>query len=501
MRHEKLKRLVSPGAIALVATVMTPALSWSQVTPNVVIQWNNALLQGVRDSKIGPPMVARALAIGHTCMFDAWAAYDSKAVGTMYGGSLRRPASEATNANKDKAISYAAYRAALDLFASDQATVFDPLMASLGYDPTDTSTDTTKPQGIGNVTCAAVLNYRHNDGSNQLGTTAGSNGKPYSDYTGFVASNPPSTVPVNAATVSNPNLWQPLQYFDATNTFVTQGFLGAQWYLVTPFAMTSGSQFEGVLSATPPFAFGQPGYSTQASDLIQISAGLTDAQKMIAEYWKDGPHSETPPGHWCLHGQWISTRDNHTREQDVKMFFALANAVFDAGIAAWDAKHFWNSVRPVTAIPYLYTGTKMNMWGGPYKGRVYQDAGMWIPYQPSNFPTPPFPEFCSGHSTFSRAAAQVLKRFTGSDTFGFAVTLPAGSSTIEPGAVPAADVTLTFATFTNASDQAGLSRRYGGIHFKTADLAGRTLGYYVGDQAFNKAQTYWKGTATGMLAQ
>jgi hypothetical protein len=419
----------------------------------------------------------------------------------MYGGSLRRPAKEATDANKDKAISFAAYRAAVDLFASDQASVFDPLMAALGYDPSDNSTDVTTPSGIGNVTCAAVLSFRHEDGSNQLGDHAGSNGKPYSDYTGYVASNAPSTVPVVAGTITDPNHWQPLEYTDSTNTFITQGFLGAQWYLVTPFAMSSGTQFEGVLSATPPYDYGQPGYSSQSLDLVKISAGLTDTQKMIAEYWKDGPHSETPPGHWCLHAQFVSTRDNHTREQDVKMFFAVTNALLDASIASWDAKHYWNSIRPVSTIPYLFSGTKMNMWGGPFKGTVYQDAGLWIPYQPSTFPTPPFPEFMSGHSTFSRAAAQALKRFTGSDNFGFSITLPAGSSTIEPGAVPAMDITLTFATFRNASDQAGISRRYGGIHFVTADMGGRTVGFYVGDQAFNKAQTYWKGTATGMLAQ
>jgi hypothetical protein len=446
-------------------------------------------------------MVARALAIGHTCMFDAWAAYDSKAVGTMYGGSLRRPAKEATDANKDKAISFAAYRAALDLFASDQATVFDPLMTALGYDPSDNSTDVTTPSGIGNVTCAAVLSFRHEDGSNQLGDAPGSNGKPYSDYTGFVAANAPSTVPVVKGTITDPNHWQPLQYFDVTNTFVTQGFLGAQWYLVIPFALTSGSEYESFLSTTPPFQYGDPNYTSQSSTLVQISASLTDTQKMIAEYWKDGPHSETPPGHWCLHGQYLSTLYNHTRDQDVKMFFALTNATFDASIAAWDSKHFWNSIRPVSAIPYLFSGTKMFMWGGPFKGKVFQDGGLWIPYQPSNFPTPPFPSFMSGHSTFSKAAAEALKRFTNSDNFGFSVSFAPGSSVIEPGSVPATTITLTFPTLTAASDQAGLSRRYGGIHFYDDDIPARQVGVMVGDQAFNKAQTYWKGTATGMLAK
>src|SRR5262249_9218392 len=102
---------------------------------NVVSQWNQVALQAVRNTKPGPPMVARALAIVHTCMYDAWAAYDADAVGTRLGGRLRRPPEERTFINKEKAISYAAYRALADLFPASQAPMFDGLMTSLGYDP------------------------------------------------------------------------------------------------------------------------------------------------------------------------------------------------------------------------------------------------------------------------------------------------------------------------------------------------------------------------------
>src|SRR5260370_22318139 len=100
-------------------------------TPDVVVQWNDAALQGVRDSKIGPPMVARALFIVHNCIYDACAAYDRTAVGTVFGRSLRRPKSERTLANKKQAISFATYRAAIDLFPSDNEPQFDPSMPSL----------------------------------------------------------------------------------------------------------------------------------------------------------------------------------------------------------------------------------------------------------------------------------------------------------------------------------------------------------------------------------
>ena len=152
--------------------ILTSAGSSYAADSTIVVQWNQAVLQGVRDSTLGPPMVARALAIVHTCIYDAWAAYDRHAVGTQLGASLRRPKSEHTPANKNQATSFAAYRAAVDLFPNDKAGVFDPLMAQLGYDIDDTSADVTTAVGIGNVACAAVLAFRHSDGSNQLGTTA-----------------------------------------------------------------------------------------------------------------------------------------------------------------------------------------------------------------------------------------------------------------------------------------------------------------------------------------
>ena len=151
--------------------------------------WNSAALQGIRDAKLGAPVVARALAIVHTCMYDAWAAYDERAVGTQLGGALRRPTSERTLANKEQAISYAAYRALVDVLPVDTNSVYVPLMKQLGYDPSDESTDIETPTGIGNVACAAVLEYRHHDKSNQLGDLAQGQ---YADWTGYTSVNTPS---------------------------------------------------------------------------------------------------------------------------------------------------------------------------------------------------------------------------------------------------------------------------------------------------------------------
>jgi hypothetical protein len=121
----------------------------------------------------------------------------------------------------------------------------------------------------------------------------------------------------------------------------------------------------------------------------------------------------------------------------------------------------------------------------------------WLPYQPATFITPPFPEYVSGHSAFSAASAQILRSFTGSERFGHAVVLLPGSSSIEPGFTPRTAVTLEWETFTDAADEAGMSRRYGGIHFEDGDLQGRAMGRKVATLVWAKCRAYFDGSLAG----
>jgi PAP2 superfamily len=470
------------------------ALSDPAAPTGLIAKWDTAARHGIRNARLGAPMAARALAIVHTCMYDAWAAYDEGAVGTQLRGALRRPVVEWTLANKERAVSYAAYRALSDVLPGDAESTYAPLMNQLGYDPIDTSTDIETATGIGNVACAAVLEFRHHDKSNQLGELAQG---AYSDWSSYRAVNEPSGVPTRSPFVKppNPDHWQPLTYVDANGNLVSQKFAGAQWCFVTPFALTTGEQFRKLVDPGPA-TYGTTEYQRQAEELVAISAALTDQQKMIAEYWQDGPNSEQPPGHWMRLAQFVSERDHHSLDDDAKMFFALSNAMLDASIAAWDAKRFYDSARPVTAISFLFRDKTIRAWGGPGKGTVKMDGSNWVPYQAATFPTPPFPDFVSGHSSYSAAAARILTLWTGSDHFGHSVTLSAGSSKIEPGITPAQSVVLKWETFTAAADEAGMSRRYGGIHFALADTMGRKLGRMVAEQAWAKAQSYFDGTNT-----
>src|SRR5215218_282564 len=194
---------------------------------NAVLRWSEQTLAAIRVLKTGPTINARAVAIVHTAMYDAWAAYDPTAVGTRLGGSLRRPAAERTDAYKSQAVSYAAYRALLNLFPARSAD-FRALMTAMGYDPDDATTDPASPTGVGNQAAAAVLAFRANDRSNQA------NG--YADTIGYVPVNTPDQV-------NDPFRWQPLRHPDGNGGTVVQTYLTPHWGNVTPFALTSRDQF------------------------------------------------------------------------------------------------------------------------------------------------------------------------------------------------------------------------------------------------------------------
>lgn len=462
---------------------------------STVHEWNQCTLDAIGRTKKSPVYAARALAMVHTAMFNAWASYDDLALSTMTYGRLRRKPEERNSTNRKKAFSFAAYRVLNELFLPDLESeakdLFRNYMNQLGFDPDDVSMDINTPQGIGNLAGQMVLEYFSGDGSNDKGTL---NHPPYSDYTGYK--------PVNDGLMVGPfpnlkqgrlgppkplndnNRWQPLVFSSGGQTF-----LAAHWGFVKPFALENPWQFR----PKAPSRYPSEKFEAQMDEVIQISGNLNEEQKMICEYWLGGPGTITPPGIWCEVGQFVSREHDHRNSQDVMMFFALANALHDAAIAAWDCKTAFDFIRPISAIRALRKGVEICAWGGPCQGSVTMDGSGWTPYQPKETVTPPFAEYVSGHSTFSAAAAHILQCFTGSDKFGGSATLAACSSKIEPECTPSEEITLYWETFSAAANQAGMSRRYGGLHFQEGDLEGRALGKKVGECVWEKALCYFNG--------
>ncbi len=262
---------------------------------------------------------------------------------------------------------------------------------------------------------------------------------------------------------------------------------------MTPFSLAA-SQYQ--VYGPPKNADGT--YQTGDIDkLVLQTATSPTGKKAQAEYWADGPGSVFPPGHDFLFAAALSRKRGYTLDQDAKTFFALGNAMMDASIASWYQKYKWDFVRPITAIRQPIEGpARSSSWRGPGTGFGQVHGSQWIPYQARTVVTPAFPEYVSGHSTFSGAGMAILSWFTGGDTFGATVTVPAGSLKIEPN-TPATDVMFTLPTWSQTGEDAGTSRRLGGIHFETGDVNGRALGRQVGDVRLQQGAAYINGTAPG----
>lgn len=479
-------RRAATGLLAALATLL-PTLTASPAggagagpaPANPVLQWNRVLLDAVETRRTPPTIATRALAVAHTCMYDAWAAYDPVAAGTRLGGALRRPPGERTLAAKREAISRAAHHAAVDLYP-ELASMFDRALVAAGHDPDRPAADGS-PAGVARRACGAVLDFRRRDGSNQLGDEPGSDGTPYSDWTGYRPVNGPDEV-------RDPDRWQPRRVPDGPGGTAVQRFTTPHWGRVTPFA--PGEPDLRAADPGPPPA-GSTARRAEVDEVMEMSAGLTDQQKVVAEFWEDGAGTVTPPGHWMLFAHFCSRRDALGVDSDVQLFFLLANALHDAAVATWERKRHFDSIRPVSLVRHLHAGETVEAWGGPHRGTRRIDGSQWRAY----LPTPPFGEYPSGHSAFSAAGAEVLRLFTGRPDFGATVVVPAGSSRIEPGTVPADDVVLHWTTFDDAAAEAGRSRRLGGIHFASADLAGRLLGRRVAARVVARGRAYFTGTA------
>ncbi len=285
-----------------------------------------------------------------------------------------------------------------------------------------------------------------------------------------------------------------------------------------------------------------------------------DYTRVLAEFWADGPESETPPGHWFVILNEVNDHELLQRrfagtgpvlgllEWDVKSYFVLGGAMHDAAVTAWGIKGWYDYIRPISSLramadrgqssdenapSYSINGIplqegyielvdaddplagdqnehvgkiKFKAWRGPeyIEDHDVDEAGVawilaekWMPYQRPTFVTPPFAGYISGHSTFSRAAAEVLTAITGDAYF------PGGMSgfeiqrdeflEFEDG--PSVDMTLQWATYRDASDQCSLSRIWGGIHPPADDIHGRLIGIKIGMDAFDHAVTYFEGVA------
>lgn len=549
--------------------------------------WNEQLLAAIRRDVPAPTVHARNLFHVSAAMWDAWAAYDATADGYLVHEKAR---SANVAEARDAAISYAAYRILLhrySLAAGVEQTFADlaAAMAARCYRVDYVETEGDSPAALGNRIAAAVIAFGRRDGSLEE--------LRYSDPD-YRSPNAPLVVADGLAEMRDPSRWQPLALdrLVAQNGVPVPGrvqrFVGSQWGRVRSFALPPGR--DGLPADPGPAPrYGERRFAVEAIDVLRRTSELDgvasatidlspsvrggntlgtndgrgharnpatgepyapnvvrrgDFARALTEFWADGPESETPPGHWNTIANEVSDAPGFRHvlagravdrlEWDVKLYFALNGAVHDAAVAAWGAKRYYDSARPISMIRYLGGRGELPLVPGlvervtrassapggrharlrEHVGRIAvrswlanprpdRPAGVgwllateWLPYQRPTFVTPAFAGYVSGHSTFSRAAAEVLTSITGSEYFpGGMLEWPVkkGALANEPG--PTRDLVLQWATYYDAADDAGISRLYGGIHIPADDFAGRRLGARCGKDAWALANRYFDGTA------
>jgi hypothetical protein len=441
---------------------------------NLAYKWGKMALEATAHDtehfKPRPTITSRYLGLIFVAIFDAWSRYDETAVPVYLSGVERRPDDERNLKNKEVAISYAAYGAMKEYYYSD-STLFKDFMMNLGFDPDNKSLDPNSPEGIGNLAARAVIQARKHDGSNQYGEETGSDGEPYFDYTGYTPVNSPEEN-------TDIDRWQPKYFSDGKGGKFAPGCLTPYWQLVKPVALKSADQFR----PGPPPKVGSKQMETEVKEVIDLQANLTDEDRALVEFMRDGPQSVQQAGHWMIFSQDVSVRDKHTLDEDVKLYFLVEVTAMDAFIANWDSKMYYDSARPYALVHDYYQDQLIKAWGGPEKGMTEMDGGQWRPYSPDTFLCPPFPGYTSGHSTISGACGEALKLYTGDDYFGEQVKLVPGSLT-EPNNL-GDTVTIKFPTFTETANMAGMSRVMGGYHIQADNVAGLQLGRNVAHEVW-----------------
>jgi hypothetical protein len=571
--------------------------------------WDEALLDAIRRDVPAPTVHARNLFHTSAAMWDAWAAYDPAAEGYFVHEKHEAGNVEAA---REAAISYAAYRVLLyrySLAAGLQAT-FDELvdtMESLCYRIDYVDSEGDSPAALGNRIAKTVIARGREDGAKEDTRYIDTGYRPANPPLvvangGTTMTDPNRWQPLALARIVAQNgLPVPGN---------VQRFVGPHWGHVAGFALPGSSDGLPADPGPPPRLDADPAdraaFAAAAVDVIRASSELDpsdgatidigpgatgdnplgtndghghgvnpatgepyapevvprgDFARVLTEFWADGPDSETPPGHWNTIANEVSDTPGlalriggegepvDRLEWDVKLYLALNGAVHDAAVAAWGAKGYYDSARPISMIRYMggkgqstdpalpsydpdglplvpdlvelvtpessapgqrhealagHVGEiAVRAWRGTPADPETTASGVgwvravdWVPYQRPTFVTPAFAGYVSGHSTFSRAAAEVMTGFTGDPYFPGGLSewrSPAGSLGVEAG--PTQDVTLQWATYYDAADQAGQSRIFGGIHITADDFAGRRLGSACGKDAWALAQRYYAGDA------
>lgn len=383
---------------------------------DVVTDWNTLILNAIRTNRTSPPVASRQMAILHTAMFDAVNGIRPQYEPYRVHGNVLPAAS------REAAAAAAAHKVMRALYPTNAAIYDAALQSTLAA----IRNPVAKKHGVawGEKVAGEIMMWRSTDGA---------------------------AIPVGYTPGTRPGDWQP----------TPPAFLPAllpQWGNVVTFGLPSVPSFR----PPPPPALNTAEWAADFNEVKRIGSATspdrTEDQTIVARFWANGAGTETPPGHWNRIAKSISEAQGLSLIENARMFALLNIALADAAILCWDCKYTYNLWRPVTAI------RNADLDGND---ATEKDAA-WTPL----LVTPNFPEYTSGHSTFSGAAERVLATVLGTDDVTFTI-----DSDGTPGHF------RTFSKLSAAADESAMSRLYAGIHFPSGNrwglISGRACGDYV----------------------
>ena len=291
--------------------------------------------------------------------------------------------------------------------------------------------------------------------------------------------------PANTAfELADPGRWQPALVRTRLGTYVSQSFVTPQMANVEPYSAINPRDFR-VPSPTASYPENAEAYKAQVDHILEVSANLTDEQKMMAELFDN---KIIALGFSFIH--------RAIAEQISPMDFARGDwitmgALLDGMTVLWQEKARYDAIRPFSAIAHVYGDEMVTAWGGPGMGTTEVPANQWQSY----IPVSDHPEYPSASTCSCAAHGQAARHFFGSDELNWTVTFRAGSSLIEPGVTPAEDLTVTFDTWTDLEEACGQSRVWAGVHFPAAIEASQELCHAFGDSMFAYYESLMDGSA------
>ena len=411
-------------------------------------------------------MVLRVTTVLLTGVVDALAPYHPTAVG-VYTRIERRPQEEWTLRNMNIATLYASYHTARGLFPHREV-VWRSMLTDYGLDP-DADIDLSTPAGIGAAAGKGAVAARLHDGLNQV---AG-----YANNTGYA--------PVNTAyDLVDASRWQPAIRRQGMGVHSVQQFVTPQMANTEPFSDFNPRDYRipAPVASNPE---NRDAYKAQLDHVLEVSANLTDEDKMMAEFFDNKIVSL---GWSLIHA---AVQHRLSPMDFVRVDWLTQAAAFDAMIFTWQEKTRYDAVRPFSAAAHVYGDAPVTAWGGPGRGTTEIPASQWQSY----INVADHPEYPSASMCSCQAHGQAARRYFGTDELGLSVTYAAGSSRIEPGITPAEDVTLRFATWTEFEEECGRSRVLGGTHFQAAIDASAEICHAFGDHMYEYFVTLMDGTA------